>query len=463
MLRRRDLAWGYGAQGLSIGFGLIILPVVVRQLPAEEVGLWFVFLTLAGLAQLLEMGFQPTLTRNVAYVYAGAQRLSATGLEEPGAARAINAALLDAVVIASRRVYRGIALASALVLLCAGTFYLQSVVPAGTDLRTLLAAWACFSVGNVLNFYFGYLNALLQGRGDVTQANQVIVVARLVQLVVGVALLLAGLGLVGLGVATLLSAVASRVLAYRLVQRAPALATTAGGADRAAASTPGEVVRVLWHQASRFSLVLVGVFLIWRANILVASSMLGLEEAASYGLAIQIFMLLHAVASVPFNLSVPRLSALRARHDQAGARRLFAVALLTTLLLYTALALAALLVGNPVLELLGSEVRLPASALFGAMVVVFLLELNHGTCANYILTGNHIPFVSAALLTGGGIVALSILLAPSYGIAAFVFSQGLCQLAYNNWKWPHEVSKLTALPFHRLLIEGMRSLRPSRP
>jgi O-antigen/teichoic acid export membrane protein len=460
MLSKRELVWGYGAQGLSIGFGLIILPVIVRHLPPAEVGLWFVFLTLAGLAQLLETGFQPTLARNVAYVYAGARGLSATGLQEPRPGASLNHALLADLMAASRRVYRGIAIVSTLLLLVTGTFYIRSLVPVGHDLRNTLLAWVCFAVGNILNFYFGYLNALLQGRGDVNQANQVIVVSRLVQLVVGVGLVSAGLGLLGLGAATLLSAIASRLLAHRFARRGRA-STQPSPTETKYSGNSSQIVQVLWHQASRYSLVLVGVFLIWRANILVASTTLGLEDAASYGLAIQIFILLHALASVPFNLSLPKLSSMRAREDEAGARRLFSAALASTLMLYTLFALVALALGNPILSLLGSQVHLPQAPIFGAMVIVFLLELNHGTCANYILTGNHIPFVAATLLTGTGIVLTSVALAPHLGVAAFVCCQGVWQLAYNNWKWPHEVSKLTQTPFHRLLVEGVRALRPS--
>src|SRR6266567_8101153 len=72
-ISRRDIYWGYAAQLLNVGAGLILLPVVVRYFSPEDVGLWFVFITLAGLAQLLEFGFQPTLARNTAYVYAGAR------------------------------------------------------------------------------------------------------------------------------------------------------------------------------------------------------------------------------------------------------------------------------------------------------------------------------------------------------------------------------------------------------
>src|SRR3990167_832985 len=109
MLSRRDLYWGYAAQVLNIGLGLIMLPVIVRHMSTAEVGLWFVFITLISFAQLLELGFQPTISRNVAYIYAGAQKLSAFGLQENGNGN-LNIPLLANLVAASRFIYRWIAL-----------------------------------------------------------------------------------------------------------------------------------------------------------------------------------------------------------------------------------------------------------------------------------------------------------------------------------------------------------------
>lgn len=458
MFSRRELIWGYAAQGLSIGFGFILLPLIVRNLSSSELGLWFVFLTLAGLAQLLETGFQPTLARNIAYVFGGAQDLAANGLQEPEEGALMNTALLANVIAASRFIYRGIAVVTTLLLLVVGTLYITTLIPASSDQRSILVGWSFFALGNILNFYFGYLNAFLQGRGDVIRANQVMVASRSVQLVLAAGLLLAGMGLLGLGIATLVSAVASRLLAYHFVHSDP----KAGVPMLATSAERARIVSVLWHQASRFGLVLLGAFLIWRANILVASSTLGLAEAASYGLAIQIFILLNAVASVPFNLSLPKLSRMRAQGDMQNANRLFASALVTTLLLYSALALSALVFGNVILAALDSQVRLPIWPVFGAMVVVFLLELNHGTCANFILTGNQIPFVAGAVVTGIAIVTLSIVLSPWLGIGAFVICQAVCQLCYNNWKWPHEISKMAGKSFPRVLIDGAREMRTSR-
>ena len=450
MISHRDLFWGYAAQGLNVGLGLIMLPFVLHYMSTVEVGLWFVFITLASLAQLLELGFQPTISRNTAYIYAGAQKLSSFGLLEHERGE-LNVALLSDLVAASRWIYRYIAFFVAALLLVGGTLYISRLLTPAQDSTEVFAGWFTFVIGNIINFYYGYLNALLQGRGDVTAANKVIIASRSIQILVGAIMVALGFGLLGLGVASLLSTIVSRILAVRYVYSRlnPEMNGLTESPDGGK-----NLAKILWHNASRFGVVLLGVFLIWRANILVASSVLGLEDAATYGMAIQIFFLLNTIATVPFNLSLPKMNGLRAQGKQKQVYRLFSTLLVTTLLIYLCSSLIVLFLGNYLLSAIGSSTQLPDNLVLLGMVMIFMLEINHGTCANFITTGNQIPFVRSSVLTGGCIVLCSILLAPTFGIAGLVISQGIVQIAYNNWKWPKEVGRMFNLSYLKIIKDG---------
>lgn len=453
MIARRDLFWGYLAQIMGIGLGLVMLPVVVRYMSTSEVGLWFVFTTLASLAQLLELGFQPTISRNIAYIYAGAQNLSADGIRENDGGE-LNVQLLRNLIAASRLIYRWIALLASGVLLAGGTFYISTLLPNSNN-ASIYWGWGAFAIGNIVNYYYGYLNALLQGRGDVTAANKVIVASRGVQVLVGIITVVAGLGLLGLGLACLVSTVVSRMLARHFVfsKSHPEMATLSANHE-----DTKSLVKILWHNASRFGIVLVGVFLIYRGNILIASSFLGLADAASYGLAIQIFLLMISISMVPFNLALPKLNTLRMQKKQKDSYKTFGALLAMGLLIYTAMDLSLLSFGSFLLNLVGSSTRLPDFYVLLAMSVVFLLEINHGICANFITTENTVPFVKASTITGVCIVVTSMLLAPVLGIAGLVISQGTMQLIYNNWKWPMVVKDIFSKPYTNILSDGFLSL-----
>jgi O-antigen/teichoic acid export membrane protein len=454
MLSRKELFWGYSAQVLNIGTGLIILPVILHFLPPNEVGLWFVFLTLAGVSQLLEMGFQPTIARNVAYIYAGAQTLTSHGLQA-GASGPINFELLATLQAASRLIYLRIALAAGFLLLTAGSAYIYSLLSAQDPWRMVITAWVIYAAGAILGFYFGYIGGLLTGRGDQNQANQVIVVTRLVQLAGSMLFLLIGWGLTGLAVAALLSTAISRVLAHRLLIGAEGPRPERKTVTR---SDRNDMVAVLWHNASRYGTVLIGAFLIGRANILIASSNLGLAESASYALAVQLLIVLQGVASVPFNLSVPRLNSLRATADKVGLYQCFSRAISVSLAVSAIGALLFIFLGPELLAAIGSRTRLPSFVLLALMALSCALEINHGNCGNFLATSNTISFVRPAVVTGLLIVIVSVSAVDAYGITALVLSNLVCQLAYNNWKWPLEAARIFDVGFFRVVRDGTNEI-----
>lgn len=449
-LTKKDIIWGFTAQGLSIALWVVLLPVVLRYLSPVELGMWLVFNTIAGLAQLAELGFQPTLARNVSYLYAGAQDLVSTGMQS-GPTGELNGPLLAAVHGASRKIYRIMTLLVAGILWLGGTVYLQSVIPAGVSRGEILTAWFLFSAGYIVNFYFGYLTSFLQGRGDMIQANKVVTASKVSQLFISVALVMGKGGLVGLGLASLLSTLVSRFLAYHYVF----------GRDHAEMrqpkAPPGEVHRickVIWHNSGRYGLVLVGAFLITRANILIAASKLGVAQSASYVLALQMFIVIQTMATLPFNLVLPQLNMCRAQGRGPDLLRVFSTSVALALILFLAGGTALVLGGAPVLRLLRSRTILPPTPLLAGMAVVFLLELNHGICANFIATGNQVPFVRAALVTGACIVAGSWILARPLGVAGLLLSTAFCQVCYNNWKWPVEAARILGLSYYKVILNG---------
>jgi len=449
---RNDLMWAYIAQFLRIGLGLLMLPVVMHYMTSEEVGLWFIFITVAGLAQLLELGFQPTLARNVAYIYSGAQELSAFGLGGQDSGE-LNRELLADLVCAAQWIYRRITLLVAIALWGGGSLYIFSVLPKTVDEFEVISGWVAFSAGMIINFYYAYLNALLQGRGDITLGNKVIVLAQLVSISMGAFLVFLGFGLQGLGLASLLSAILGRVMVYYYVYSSRDEMKDLVSSNH----RKKEFISILWYNSWRFGLVMLGVFLIWRANILIAASCLGVVEAGSYALAIQLFFLVHSIATVPFQTALPGLNALRSQNEMGLLYSRFTPLLFAAILILCLGSGVILFFGNDVLEMIGSNTFLPNGFVLLIMSIVFILEINHGTCANFITTGNTIPFVSAALYTGLAIVILSYVLTPIYGVMGLILSQAVMQLLYNNWKWPHEIAVLFSSPYYRVILDGGRT------
>ena len=72
---RNDIIWNYTANILNIGVSIVVLPLILKMLSAEEVGLWYVFLSISSLALLIDFGFSATLMRHISYAVSGASEI----------------------------------------------------------------------------------------------------------------------------------------------------------------------------------------------------------------------------------------------------------------------------------------------------------------------------------------------------------------------------------------------------
>ena len=462
-IRKRDIYWGFLAQGLNIASGLLLLPMVLRYLLPEEVGLWFVFMSLAGMAQLLELGFQPTIARNVAYVYAGAQKLDAHGCV-PGAAEqtAINVKLLQQLFWTARRIYLGVALVAMLALGIIGSVYISTLLTPKMQMFDIVSIWLIFSFSYVINFYYGYFNGFLQGRGDMTATNKIVIASRIVSILLASILLVLDFGLAGIAIASLISSLIGRFLTSRFFWYGAG--AEMAGLRKDKSSAVNSLLPMLWPNASRLGWVSLGGFLITRANILIASSFLGLKEVASYGLTFQILLTVSGIAGVVLNLHMPRLSGDHARGRQDRIVESFGKSLASAWLIFIIASAALILFGGELLDLIGSHTHLLSTNLLVLFAVVMFLEMNHSLCAVYLTTYNEIPFVRAALLSGFGVVIVSIGLVAAlhFGVWGLVLSQGVVQLAYNNWKWPKDAARKMQHTFIYVITNGFKALWHSR-
>ena len=446
---------GLVSQLLQYGFGLLILPLALSRLQPSVVGLWYIFLTAQSLIGLLDFGFTQTFARNFAYVFAGARTLLREGVVEtpaeasqPGMDRDLFAALLTA----SRRVYRSIALITLVVLLGVGSWYVYRVTrEAGLPVPMAWSSWAVFALAMTVNVYYQWQSALLVGADRVQQNYKIQIASRAVQLVVSVVGLLLFPSLLVLVVGYVLSVIVVRWYGFVSVREIIEGAEGHESAERARALFP-----VLWHNTGRLGLVSLGAFLITRFSMFAVGYFLGLDVAARYAIAMQALSVVQGLSQVAFTINMPRISGARVEADAARLRHLVLRSLAFAWVLFAMGAVGLVMLGPSLLGFIHSRTTLPATSVLIVMSVVWFLEANHTNCASVIVTGNRVPFVPAALVSGVAI-ALGVSIAGwmGGGLMTFILIQGAVQLAYNNWKWPLLVfSELGMHPRGLLRLDG---------
>jgi len=456
----RDVNWGLLAQTLNVASGILLLPIVLTYLTTEEVGLWFVFTSLAGLAFLLELGLQPTISRYVAYIYAGVQKLEKVGINDQNENEKseLNYNLLADVYLSTKKIYFVITLFVIIVLLGLGTFYISTLLSTDHSVLNIIMAWCLYSVGFIINFYYGYYVAFLHGRGDITRSNQMIVFNRLLMMVLGCLFLVLGYGLIGLGLSSLLSGLISRLFLYKVFwdkdrSEINYLKTVKIIHDK---RTSG----VIWHNSIKLGLVFVGAFLITRMNVLVASSFIGLAAAASYGLTIQVLMMITTMASSLYSTKLPGMNFEQIYGNKDKVLESFSLSLAVSWFFYILMVICLIVAGNFILNFIGSDVLFLNTVLLACLALVFLLDMNQSLCASYLTTHNEVSFVPAVLVSGVFILIVSVILVYFFnmGILGLIISQACIQLAYNHWKWPTEAAKKLNTGFLDLLYRGFVNL-----
>lgn len=437
--RHRAVAVGLVAQALQYGSVLLLLPFVVTRLPGREADVWYIFVTIQGLAALADFGFQPTLARSFAAAFAGAPELRRQGIARgiaggTGAGTAPNLPLAAAALSAARRLYAGLAAAVLVVLLTGGLAYVTSVVTGEVaSVAAVQIAWAVFALGVALNLYFAWVSPLLLGAERISQNYLTLIANRGSFAVIGLLALLAGGGLLGLALATVAAALIGRLVAVRFLR--PVAGPLTPLAPSAAARR--EVLAAIWPNASRMGVVALGAFLILRLNVPILERFEGLATAGSYAVSLQLLVVVTIVAQLPMQIALPQMVAARVRGDRAAVWRLFRARTAFFLLAATAGVLGIALLGPVLLDLIGSRIALLPTPLLLLLGLVLILEGNHANAAFVITTGNQVPFAATSVISGVAVTALAILAAwRGLGVLGVVLAQGGVQLAYANWRWP---------------------------
>ena len=70
--------WSWVFNGFRLATGLLLLPLVLRKLSAEELGMYYVLLSQVALAPVIDFGFSPTIMRFVSYARAARKRFKPT-------------------------------------------------------------------------------------------------------------------------------------------------------------------------------------------------------------------------------------------------------------------------------------------------------------------------------------------------------------------------------------------------
>jgi O-antigen/teichoic acid export membrane protein len=431
---RSAVGWSFVATALKFGSALLVLPLVLRRIPPEELGLWYVFLSFGALVMLVDFGFAQTVSRVTAYLWAGARELHPYGLasiepQDETTSRSpaeANLPLLSRVIAALRIYYFALGSTAFLLLLGVGGWWIYSKTQTFPNAHSLRIAFVVYALAVALNLAGNMWLYTLTGINRVRESLQLSVFCQLENYAIAITGLLGGFRLWALVVANFAMGVTERLTGrflfykYAPIEKAP---------------FDSGMLRLLWPNAWRTGIVSVATFMGLQANTLICSGFLGLKVTASYGLTLQAVMLLVGVSSVWVAVKFPLINQLRSQGRLQEIANLFRQRIALGILTYLFGGSLLLFLGPRLLTLLHAKTQLISTPLLVAMLLIYLLEAHHSLYASLVFSENVNPFVVPAIISGTAIVALSVLLTPRIGVWGMLLAQGVVQLCFNNW-WP---------------------------
>lgn len=314
MSTSRRIAFGSAAHWVSrvvtIVLGLVLMPVLLRNLPKEQVGIWLLLGQSWAVLGVLDLGFGVTLTRRIAIA-----KGKSGGSPDTPLTPASLAEIAD-LVAAGRRVYRFMSAAVFLVSWSLGFVYLRHLELQSISHVTVWAAWTILCACQALTVWASVWTCLLQGVGYIgwdalfaTAINGLTLLGQIVAVV-------SGGGIIGLAVIATVGALGQRAIlrSFAFRQR-PELLNIAGTWNPA-------VLKGMPGLALRAWLSSLGTVLVFNTDGFFIASAEGAENIPAFRAAFLVVLNVHILASVFAQSSSVFISQLWQAEQQEEVRRL---------------------------------------------------------------------------------------------------------------------------------------------
>jgi len=285
---KRRIAFGAAASWISRGtgilLGLLLLPVLFRHLPREELGVWLLLGQSWATLGILDLGIGPTLTRRIAF----AMGKSGADPSAPLTSETIHD--IANLVATGRRVYKFLAMGAFTVAFGAGFFSLRGLHISSMSLPLVWMAWGILCLTQSVAVWASVWTCLLQGVGYVGWDALLAAFMNSITLSAQIVVALWGGGLIGLAVVAAVGALAQRFLILALARRRrPELFSIRGSWDP-------ELVKGMAPLAIKAWITSLGLVVVLNSDQFFIAAMKGASLIPAYRAAYVIFLNLNMLA-----------------------------------------------------------------------------------------------------------------------------------------------------------------------
>jgi hypothetical protein len=285
---------------------------------------------------------------------------------------------------------------------------------------------------------------------EVREAARIGVMAMAVKLAISVGLLISGLGLLSIPLATLASSVVQRYLA-----RARCLSLLKGQPPADGVSVKEEL-RILWPNSWRLGVQFLSGYLTINANTAICEHAFGLAANAVYGLSVQLLSIAAGMANVWISTKWPLIGQYLARRERFLVQRTFWPRVWAQNATYLLLAGGVVFLGPHLLSGLGSNKAILPTGWMLALALGSFLDVQFTTWGTLISMENRLPYLWPTVATNvlSLVSSLALVHFTSLGVGALVLGPLITGSLFNYWYWPPYAARRMGTTLVRFLFLG---------
>jgi hypothetical protein len=424
----------WSAQAIRLGGFALLLPLVLARFSNAEVSAWLLFATLAGFQAVIDFGFGPTFSREIAYGFAGHSMIDRKHDYSDSEAPHESGITPDWTAIASATtamfwLYRRIAAVALVLLATFGSWAVWKPVSHVVAPGEAWIAWASVVLSSAFAIHGNAYASFLIGANRIAWQKRWESIVTAVNLLCQLASVLAGFGLLGLVLVAQAGFVARALVNRRLMMHAStghALITQPGDVHK-------QVIGALWPAAWRTAIGVILSIGISQGIVVAVANLFVAAQAASVQLALRIMQIINQFSQAPYYTRLPEFNRLRAARQSAALTGTASKAMRLSLWTFVAAAIAADLFARPLLAVIHSQTAFPDKLFWVIFMLAVYAERFGAMHVQLLLTRN---IAIAHLANGGtGIIWLISLFAlfPKLGMLAIPASM---LIAYGGFYAP---------------------------
>lgn len=439
---KKDIAVSYLAYFLRLTANIILLPIILSQLSADEYGAWNIFISIGAIVNLVDVGFGSVLTRYSTYAFCGARAISEKGLPEMGEENSTNYELLHKVYYVAIKIYTKLFLMTVIISVVLTGYIVFKTVHL-LDTSYTVAAWLIYTASCCMQIYYVSYNCIIKGMGKIKESNGYFIIQQVVHITLAVILLRIGLGLIGLAASHFVSTLVFRMLNSRFLKRKLSLSKDIMQRMKADISTEYKAVyTAVKKNTMEIALVTISNYFSNYGMTLICSMFLPLSAIASIGITSQLIGVVGTMAGTAFSTYMSKMGDMLINSKFKELRRLFSKVNVWFIFTYVVGTVAIIVAGPIALRIVQSDTQLLNTPIILLMALSSFLINNHQRCTNFIMLSNRQPHVKAYIITTLAVLIASfVCMLLTHNVLGYIIPNLVIQALYNGWKWPMEAYK----------------------